>query len=72
MSLFINLRTFSDYSIGKSVIKLPDLAQHCLDKAIPAVALTDYNNLFGSLEFSLECQKKGIQPIIGTVITINF
>ena len=72
MSLFINLRTFSDYSIGKSVIKLPDLAQHCLDKAIPAIALTDYNNLFGSLEFSLECQKKGIQPIIGTVITINF
>ena len=59
MQLFINLRTFSDYSIGKSVIKLPDLAKHCLDKIIPAIALTDYNNLFGSLEFSLECQNSG-------------
>ncbi len=72
MQLFINLRTFSDYSIGKSVIKLPDLAKHCFDKIIPAVALTDYNNLFGSLEFSLECQKKGVQPIIGSVVTVNF
>ncbi len=72
MQLFINLRTFSDYSIGKSVIKLPDLAKHCFDKIIPAIALTDYNNLFGSLEFSLECQKKGVQPIIGSVVTVNF
>ncbi len=71
MSLFINLRTFSDYSIGKSVIKLNDLAKHCQEKSIPAIALTDYNNLFGSLEFSLECIKVGVQPIIGAVITIN-
>ena len=71
MSLFINLRTFSDYSIGKSVIKLNDLAKHCKEKSIPAIALTDYNNLFGSLEFSLECIKAGVQPIIGAVITIN-
>jgi DNA polymerase-3 subunit alpha len=72
MSAYINLRTYSDYSIGKSVIKIQDLAEHCLNKRIPAVALTDYNNLFGSLEFSLECQKKGIQPIIGSVITIIY
>ena len=71
MSLFINLRTFSDYSIGQSVIKLTDLAKYCQEKNIPAIALTDYNNLFGSLEFSLECIKVGVQPIIGAVITIN-
>ena len=72
MKIFINLRTFSDFSIGKSVIKLPDLASYCFNKSIPAVALTDYNNLFGSLEFSLECQSKGVQPIIGSVVTIDF
>ena len=69
--MFINLRTFSDYSIGQSVIKLSDLAKHCHKKNIPAIALTDYNNLFGSLEFSLECIKVGVQPIIGAIITIN-
>ena len=70
MSYFINLRTLSDYSIGKSVIKIPDLAEYCLQNSIPAIALTDHNNLFGSLEFSLECLKRGIQPIIGCIITV--
>ena len=32
---------------------------------MPAIALTDNNNMFGVLEFSIESQKKGIQPIIG-------
>ncbi|WPX96296.1 DNA polymerase III subunit alpha [Candidatus Bandiella woodruffii] len=72
MSNYINLRTYSDYSIGKSVIKVQDLAEHCFKSHIPAVALTDFNNLFGSLEFSLECQKKGVQPIIGSVLTLNY
>ena len=38
---------------------------------MPAIALTDNNNMFGALEFSLECQKNGIQPIIGTSINIT-
>ena len=72
MSTYINLRTYSDYSIGKSVIKIQDLAEHCLKKQIPAVGIADHNNLFGSLEFSLECQKRGVQPIIGSVLTISY
>ena len=72
MSTYINLRTYSDYSIGKSVIKIQDLAEHCLKKQIPAVGIADHNNLFGSLEFSLECQKRGVQPIIGSTLTISY
>ena len=37
---------------------------------MPAIALTDNNNMFGALEFSIECINNGIQPIIGT--SINF
>ena len=32
--------------------------------------MCDTSNLFGALEFSIECQNKGIQPIIGS--SINF
>ena len=42
----------------------------CAKEAMPAVSITDTRNLFGALEFSLECQKKGIQPIIGTSINL--
>ncbi len=35
------------------------------DAQMPALGITDNHNMFGSLEFSLACTKKGIQPIIG-------
>ena len=70
--LFINLRTYSHYSVGQSIIKLDDLATYCYQEKIPAIALTDYNNLSGSLEFSSHCLKNKIHAIIGAVVTIKF
>ena len=37
---------------------------------MPAVAITDTNNLFGGLEFSSTCVDGGIQPIIGCQIAV--
>ena len=37
---------------------------------MPAKALTDNNNLFGALEFSIECADNGLHPIIGTSINL--
>jgi len=37
---------------------------------MPSIAVTDNNNLFGALEFSLECVKNGIQPIIGSSLNL--
>ena len=67
---FIHLRTQSSYSLAESAIKIDKLVQLALKHHMPAIALTDNNNMFGALEFSLECQKNGIQPIIGTSINI--
>ncbi|MFI4983982.1 MAG: DNA polymerase III subunit alpha [Rickettsiales bacterium] len=71
MTKFINLRTYSDYSLGKGVVKLKDLVKHCAKNKIPAVGLTDTNNLFASLEFSMEAVKSGVQPIIGMDTTVR-
>ena len=67
---FIHLRTQSSYSLAESAIKIEKLVQLAVKHNMPAIALTDNNNMFGTLEFSLECQKNGIQPIIGTSINI--
>ena len=67
---FIHLRNQSSYSLAESAIKISKLVQLAKKNQMPAIALTDNNNLFGALEFSLECINNGIQPIIGT--TINF
>jgi len=38
---------------------------------MPAVAVTDTNNLFGALEFSLSAADSGVQPIIGGQIAVS-
>ena len=67
---FIHLRTHSSYSLAESTIKIEKLVDLAKNNNMPAIALTDNNNMFGALEFSIECQKKGIQPIIGTSINL--
>ena len=67
---FIHLRTLSSYSLAESAIKVERLVQLAVKNNMPSIALTDNNNRFGTLEFSLECQKNGIQPIIGSSISL--
>ncbi len=50
------------------VSKLPTLAA---DAGMPAVALTDTNNMFAALEFSVKAKDKGVQPIIGCQVTLQ-
>ena len=58
------------YSLSEGAIKLPKLVELCREHDMPAVAVTDTNNLFGALEFALAASRVGIQPIIGTQIDI--
>ncbi len=39
---------------------------------MPALAITDTNNLFGALEFSEKLSKEGVQPITGIQLTVDF
>ncbi len=51
------------------VKKLPGL---CAKAKMPAVALTDTNNMFAALEFSVTAQDEGIQPIVGCQVDLAF
>ena len=62
---FVHLRSHSAYSLLKGAIKIPKLISLTKADQMPAIALTDHDNLFGSLEFSEYAVKEGIQPIIG-------
>ena len=63
--MLIPLRNYSNYSICESNIKIDDLVNFATKNNSNAIGLTDYKLLSGSLEFSIKCQKAGIQPIIG-------
>ncbi|MBL8659998.1 MAG: DNA polymerase III subunit alpha [Rhodospirillales bacterium] len=62
---FVHLRVHSAYSLSEGAIRIKQLAQLCRQLRMPAVALTDTNNLFGGMEFSVTLAQAGVQPIIG-------
>ncbi|MDB1135371.1 DNA polymerase III subunit alpha [Candidatus Anaplasma sp. TIGMIC] len=69
--IFVHLRSHSDYSLLEGMIKVESLVDLCVEKNMPAVALTDSGNLFGSLEFSDYAACSGVQPIVGCNIMVE-
>ena len=69
---FVHLRVHSAYSLLEGALTVPKLAELTTACEMPALALTDRNNLFGALEFSETLAKVGVQPIIGCTLSIDF
>ena len=67
--MFIPLGIKSDYSLLKSLIKIPDLIKYLNKHNIIACGLLD-ENLFGSMCFYNECVNNNIKPIIGLEVKI--
>ena len=68
---FIPLRNYTQYSLSKGALRINELIDFCKKQNVPAAAITDFNNLFGSLEFCIGCKKMGIQPIIGLNLSVR-
>jgi DNA polymerase III subunit alpha len=69
---FVHLHVHSSYSLREGAVPIAKLAKLALADAMPALAVTDSNNLFGALEFSEKLAKEGVQPIPGLQVTIDF
>ena len=65
---FIHLRTHSQYSLLKSLTKIPALIKKAKEFEMKSIALTDYNNMYGAIEFYKECKSNNIKPILGVEI----
>ncbi|MBL3285183.1 DNA polymerase III subunit alpha [Rickettsiales endosymbiont of Paramecium tredecaurelia] len=67
---FVHLRAQSSYSLLASTISIEALIARTKKEGMHAVALTDKNNLFGSLQFAIAAVKEKIQPINGLIATL--
>ncbi len=67
---FVHLHIHSAYSLSEGAIRIPQMVDFCVAQNMPAMAVTDTNNLFGALEYSLACAKAGIQPIVGCQVAL--
>ncbi len=69
---FVHLHVHSAYSLLEGALPIKKLAELAAKDRMPALALTDTNNLFGALEFSENLSKVGVQPILGCTLTVDF
>lgn len=69
---FIHLRCHTEHSLLEGAVPVKSLIKLCVKEMMPAVAVTDTNNLFAALEFSVLAKEAGVQPIIGCQIALAY
>lgn len=68
---FIHLHVHSDYSMSDGLGKVHELINQAKLLKMPALALTDFNNLFGCIKFYSCAYSTGIKPIIGADLLLQ-
>ena len=66
---FIHLHTHSAYSLLEGALQLETILKLAAADNQPALGIADTGNLFGALEFSEKASKKGIQPLVGVLLS---
>ena len=69
---FIHLRTHTEFSLLEGAVPVKTLAGLCAKNRMPAIAVTDTNNMFAALEFSVYASGDGVQPIIGCQLDLEY
>src|SRR5579864_5196739 len=70
-SPFVHLRLHTEYSLSDSVVRVPELVAAVASAGMPAVAVTDQNNLFAMVKFYREALRCGVKPLVGVDLLLR-
>src|SRR5438094_3694332 len=70
-SAYAELHCHSNYSFLEGASHPEELVARARDLEMPALAITDRNGLYGAVKFFGAAERAGIQPIVGTELTID-
>ncbi|NNF14783.1 MAG: DNA polymerase III subunit alpha [Gemmatimonadetes bacterium] len=68
---YVELHCHSGFSFLDGASHPEELILRAVELGYPALALTDHNGLYGSMEFAQAAHRAGIQPITGAEITLR-
>ena len=69
--MLCGLQVKSSYSLLRSLNDISKLVKKASELGYSSLAITDFNNMFGVMEFYLECNKYNIKPIIGLELSVD-
>lgn len=70
--MLVPLRNHTHYSLLRALPKIKDLVTYAKSKGIKSLGITDYNNMYGTIEFYSQCKASGIKPIVGVEFSIKY
>jgi len=68
---FIHLHLHTEYSLVDGTVRIKPLVKETRELGMPAVAVTDQQNLFALVKFYRCAERSGIKPIVGAEILMN-
>ena len=68
---FVHLRLHSEYSLSDGVVRIKPLIKAVAENRMPAVAITDNNNLFGLVKFYNAASSGGVKPIVACDVQVR-
>jgi len=68
---FVHLRLHTEFSLSDSVVRVPQLIAAVAAAGMPAVAVTDQNNLFAMMKFYRQALKAGVKPLVGVDLLLR-
>ncbi len=70
-AMFVHLRQHTEFSVVDGTNRIGDVVAAAASDQQPALAITDLNNLFGTIKFYKTARKSGIKPVIGVEIFLE-
>ena len=68
---FVHLHLHTEYSLDDGLVRIDPLMERAAELDMPAVALTDRNNLFAAVKFYKTALNYGIKPILGAEVDLE-
>ena len=68
---FVHLHVHTEYSLVDSTVRIPALLDKVAGDDMPAVAITDKDNLFGLVKFYKRALQAGVKPVVGADLRIE-
>jgi len=69
--MFVHLRLHTEFSVVDGTNRIDEVVAAAASDGQPALAITDLNNLFGTVKFYKEARGAGVKPLIGADIWVQ-